>query len=155
LHSGDVFFFAYMTYENLLKQLAAKLGIPELKPTGENGQCPLAFNNKYQLVLEKGLIPGTFFVYTVLCPIPQNGRQELFDLLMTGHLFGAATAGATFGASSQIGQVLMYRQFELEGLKMENFHKSLEEFVRTYIHWHEQINKGMVHTPPAKTPVQS
>ncbi|HQU08661.1 MAG TPA: type III secretion system chaperone [Opitutales bacterium] len=140
-----------MTFEELLLQLGPKLGIEALK-VNEQGQCPLAFNNKYQLFLEKGTEDGACYVYGALCPIPQHGRLELYDLLMGSQLMGVATGGGSFASSPQLGRVLMYRVFDLNESSFEAFLKAFEKFLNAYARWVDSLEKSFKANPPTDQP---
>src|SRR3569623_1000773 len=82
-----------MDPEQLLQSLGLSLNEPNLR-FDANGCARLAIDGAPALDFERGG-NGILHVYSVLGPLPPEGREVLFTELLKGNLFGSSTAGAS------------------------------------------------------------
>ena len=125
-----------MKLEELLKQLGKDMGMGEIKLDAQKG-CSLVLDGRLRVFIESAPDEKSFFVYSVMGPIPADNeaRLALYDVLMEAHLFGLLSGGATFGASSRFGGVVLSRAFDLKYVTYEIFYHSLEKFINAYEMW--------------------
>lgn len=128
-----------MELKTLIERLGVELKLPELA-LNENGVCFLTFDGRLQVAVEAAPEPHIVFMYGVLCPIPTEGKDKLYETLMEGHLFGIGTRGGTFAASSQFGHIFLFKRFDLREISFEGFLREMESFVQAYDFWKKKID---------------
>lgn len=141
-----------MDLKTLVQRLGEQLKLPQLA-LNENNVCFLTFDNRIQVGIEGAPEPDVFFLYTILCPIPQEKKHELYESLMEAHLFGIGTRGGTFAASQQFGHVFFFKRFDLRDISFESFLRELETFVQAYDFWQKKL--GLPEFKPVETPTTS
>ena len=137
-----------MTIDALLEKLGKEMG-QEIS-LGENNSCTLVFDQKYELNLETADDGETLHLYAELCEIPEEGRLRFYDILLEAHLFGYGTNGAYFGASKELGQVILFQNFKVAKTDYEDFRQGLEDFLNVYEARKTRIDKVDFSLPKEK-----
>lgn len=128
-----------MKIEMLLSKLGQEMG-QEIS-LGEHNSCTLIFDQKYELNLEVAEDGKILHLYAELCHIPEQSRLRLYDILLEAHLFGYGTQGAYFGASQDLGSVILFKNFDINKTDYEEFRSGLENFLNVYEAWKTRIDK--------------
>ncbi len=129
-----------MELKTLIEQVAQRLNIQNLQ-LNENGVCYLSFDNRLQVAIEAAPEPNIIFLYSVLCAIPTEGKDKLYETLMEGHLFGIGTRGGTFAASPKFGHIFFFKRFDLRDITLDSFLRELESFIQAYDFWKKRLDE--------------
>jgi hypothetical protein len=96
-----------MDPDQLLQSLGLSLDLPNLRFDG-NGCARLLIDDAPALNFERDA-NGAIHLYSVLAPLPPDGREALFANLLRGNLFGESTAGASLAIDEPRGEILICR----------------------------------------------
>ncbi len=127
-----------MTPDNLLADLGQRMGLPNLK-FNEHGLCRLAFDTTILIDVERGDDPQSVHLYSVLAPIPAEGREALFERLLTANLFGHETGGATFGLDLLNNDIVLSRTLDTTRLDGNDFAAQVDVLVNAVENWSKQL----------------
>ena len=130
-----------MNADQLLNELGLTMGLPNLR-FDEHGCARLMFDGKTAIDLEADSETGMLQVYSVLSPLPAEGRETTFLSLLEGNLFGTQTHGATLAVDSLYNEVLLCRTVDTEQMSGASFATMIERFVDSVETWKERI-EGM------------
>lgn len=132
-----------MNIEDVLKELGAQMGLPGLK-LDDNKVCRLIFDKKFTVDIEASQDLKTVHLYSPVCIIPPEGRENFYEGLLEANLFGRGTGGAAFGVDLEMGEVLLSRTLQMEKIDYQDFVNILESFVNHIEAWTDKIEKGEV-----------
>lgn len=127
-----------MTGENLLSQLAENLGIDSI-PLDENGCTQLIFGESLTVQIEFHQDTQEIHLHTSLAPIPTEGREALFEELLSANLLGSQTAGNTLAIDLAVGDILLCKSFSQEETSFAHFQTKLEGFLQAAEFWQEKL----------------
>jgi hypothetical protein len=125
-----------MDPEQLLQSLATALSLPDLRFDG-NGCARLAIDDAPALNFER--TNSAVHLYSVLAPLPPEGRESLYAQLLKGNLFGEATAGCSLAIDEPRNEILMCRTVVAEFASGPSFVSLVELFVDTARDWQGRI----------------
>jgi hypothetical protein len=126
-----------MDPDQLLQSLGLSLNVPDLRFDG-NGCARLAIDGAPALDFERGG-QGILHVYSVLGPLPPEGREAVYAELLKGNLFGAATAGASLAVDFLYGEIVLCRTVATEHAVAHVFATEIEAFVAAAEDWKARL----------------
>ena len=117
-------------YRSLLSCLAADLKLPEIAE--QDGMALLVIDD-FEVVLR--LLPSEqVLVYTVVAPLPGEGRAALMASLLEANTLFLATHGFTLSAREDTG-VMLQGVLPIASLHSGNIAQWVENFVNVAEHW--------------------
>ena len=120
-------------FRSLLSCLAADLKLPEIAE--QDGMALLVIDD-FEVVLR--LLPSEqVLVYTVVAPLPGEGRAALMASLLEANTLFLATHGFTLAAREDTG-VLLQGSLPLAALNGGNIAQWVENFVNVAESWQER-----------------
>lgn len=136
------------TYRSLLSCLANSLNIPEIPE--QDGMALLVIDD-FEVVLR--LLPSEqVLLYTVVAPLPEEGRTALMASLLDANTMFLATQGFTLSAREDTG-VMLQGMLPLASLHSGNVAQWVENFTNVAEHWQsrclESASDLPEHTPHA------
>lgn len=78
-----------------------------------------------------------FVIWAEMCPVPSEGREWLYGLLLQAMFMGRQTSGACFSVNG--GTVYLHQVESLADMDFERFKALLEKFVNTYSTWSSAV----------------
>lgn len=129
-NEGGVFLQVLKQY---LDQLCGDMGMTESLAEGENGVYTLHLEPDLDISLSENPESG-ISLYTVLCEMPEEDREDFLLKAMTANLFGRETGGSVLGLNRE-GKKLTFSTFLPEALSYRDFHDTLEDFVNYADAW--------------------
>ena len=126
-----------MDSNQLLHSLSESLGVPELR-FDDNGCARLATDGAPAINFERDPA-GTIHAYSVLATLPAEGREALYEQLLQGNLFGAATSGAALAVDTGGNEVLLCGVLATKQTTPELFAAQFEHFVGAAQKWQAQL----------------
>ncbi len=124
-------------FDNLLTELGAAIGIPELC-ANEDYSCKLLFD-EVAVSLELCEDHESFYICCVLGQTgPEVSAAQLALLLDANYLF-SGTGGATLGVDKTSGNIALIRAERLSALRKPQFLTMLEEFVNLAEFWQARL----------------
>lgn len=92
-------------FASLLATLAPELGLPEISVREDDPSCLLVIDD-FEVSLR--YLPGSdqVMMFTVVAPLPENGREELYAALLDANTFFHGTQGFTLAAREDTGVTL-------------------------------------------------
>jgi hypothetical protein len=125
-----------MDPEQLLQSLATTLDLPGLRFDG-HGCARIAIDDAPALNFER--TSSAIHLYSVLAPLPPEGRESLYAQMLKGNLFGEATAGSSLAIDEPRNEILMCRTVVAEFASGPSFVSIVEQFVDTAREWQGRI----------------
>ncbi len=120
-------------FRSLLSCLAADLKLPEVPE--QEGMALLVIDD-FEVVLR--LLPSEqVLIYTVVAPLPEEGRAALMASLLEANTMFLATQGFTLSAREDTG-VLLQGALPLSVLNGSNVAQWVENFVNVAESWQER-----------------
>ena len=120
-------------FRSLLSCLAADLKLPEVPE--QEGMALLVIDD-FEVVLR--LLPSEqVLIYTVVAPLPEEGRAALMASLLEANTMFLATQGFTLSAREDTG-VLLQGALPLASLNGGNIAQWVENFVNVAEFWQER-----------------
>ena len=124
-----------MKLEELLKQLGAAIGLPQLRL--EEGSCRLVFDGALPVDVEEGDGEEEAHLLSHLGPLPPEGEQEgaYFRRMLQANHFGRETGGMTLALVPSEGQFFLCGIVPLAGVTVDSFSRLLARFARESHRW--------------------
>lgn len=135
-----------MDPDQLLQSLGLTLGLPNLR-FDEHGCARVTVEGAPALDFERQ--ERVVHVYSVLGPVPPEGREALYAQLLQGNLFGASTAGASLSIDELQGEVVLCRAFVAESTTAQGFASDVEAFVGAAEDWQARLTGANPDAPDA------
>lgn len=130
-----------MSIEDILKELGSQMGLPNLH-LDDNNVCRLVFDKRFTVDIEASPDKKSVHMYSALCELPPEGREELYEALLEANLFGRGTGGAAFGVDKEMNEILLNISFAaIEDVPLQTFINTLESFVNYVEAWTEKLDK--------------
>lgn len=129
-----------MDAEQLLQTLAVTLGLPDLR-FDHNGCARLAIDGAPALNFERDA-SGGIHLYSVLCSLPSERREAVYEQLLKGNLFGTATAGATLAVDELHREIVLCRTVSCENATGPGFSTLVEAFVGAAEDWQGRLSRA-------------
>jgi hypothetical protein len=130
-----------MDADQLLASLGLATGLDRLA-FDANGCARLVFDGRFTVNFEHDAAARAIQVYSVLAPVPREGREALFATLLQANLFGAATQGATLAVDGSTHEVVLCRMVPVEQATAASFAALVEAFVDSVEAWQERLAGG-------------
>lgn len=127
------------TTDQLLLDLGQAAGLAQPLRFDEHGCARLVFDGQLAIDFERDADAGLLQVYSVLGPLPAQGREALLLQLLQANLFGADTGGAALAVDADTGEVVLCRSAAAEGLAAPAFVQLVEQFVAVAEDWRERL----------------
>ena len=138
-----------MTPQNLIAELGQKMNLPNLSLDAQ-GLAKLVFDASLEVNIEYDTSTNQLHLYTLLGQVPTAGKAEVFEKLLAGNLFGAATHGAVLAIDPLTGDIVITTTLQPDKTDMVDFEQALEHHVMAAEQWGSQVKpEGM---PPESTP---
>lgn len=134
-----------MDPDQLISSLGLAVGLPNLR-FDANGCARLSVEGAPALNFERE--DGAIHVYSVLGPLPAEGREILFTILLRGNLFGASTAGAALAIDELQDEVVLCRTFAAESTGADGFATDVEALVDAAEHWRARLGAAITPGEP-------
>ncbi|MBO4317477.1 MAG: type III secretion system chaperone [Mailhella sp.] len=119
---------------DVLAGLAQALDLPEIT-AGEDGSSAVVVIDDFEVVLNC-LETENLLLFTVVAPLPENGRQELLETLMDANTFYYKTQGFTLAARADTG-VTLQGMMPLRMLDRNSMAAYVQNFVNVAEYWQE------------------
>lgn len=129
-----------MDTDQLLQSLGLALGLANLR-FDANGCARLAVDGAPALNFERDTAGG-IHLYSVLGPVPPEGREAVFSQLLQGNLFGTATSGGTLAVDELHGEIVLCRNVNAEMISASAFESLVEAFVAAAEDWQSRLGKA-------------
>ena len=110
------------------------------------GCARLEFDGRTRVNFEVDTETDRLQLYSVLGPLPGEGREALYRTLLEGNLFGGGTRGASLAVDSLAHEVVLCQCLSAELYSGEAFIALLEDFVTCAQHWTETLQSGPAPT---------
>lgn len=123
----------FEAFTSLLSTLAPALGLPEISLREDDPSCLLVIDD-FEVSLR--YLPGsdTVMMFTVVAPLPEKGRNELFASLLDANTFFHGTQGFTLAAREDTG-VTLQGVMPMRVLDSANMPVWLQNFVNIAEEW--------------------
>jgi hypothetical protein len=135
-----------MDADELLQALGLLMGLPKLR-FDSNGCARLSIDGAPALNFERSEAGG-IHMYSVLSPLPPDGREALYTRLLKANLFGTATKGATLAVDVAHNEVVICRTFPTELATAASFHAMVEGFVDAADEWEGRLAGAQADAEP-------
>lgn len=120
-------------FVSLLATLAPVLGLPEIAVRDDDPSCLLVIDD-FEVSLR--YLPGSdaVMMFTVVAPLPEEGRSRLFAELLDANTFFRGTQGFTLAAREDTGVTLqgVMSMRVLDGVSIVSW---VQNFVDVAQHW--------------------
>ena len=137
------------TADQLLLDLGQTAGLPQPLRFDAQGCARLVFDTRLAIDFERDDDAGVLQVYSVLGPLPAEGREALYQRLLEANLFGSATAGATLAVDGQTREVVLCRTVDVQETGGPAFVRLVERFVAAAEDWKKLLLSGASAGPSA------
>ena len=131
-----------MDTDQLLQSLGLSLGLTNLR-FDANGCARLAIDGAPALNMERDAIGG-LHLYSVLCPLPPEGREAIYAQLLQGNLFGTSTGGAALAIDELHGEIVLCCNVKADLASAPEFASQVEAFVAAAEDWQSRLDKAPV-----------
>ena len=125
--------------DQLLLDLGQLAGLPQPLRFDEHGCARLVFDAQLGIDFERNADAGVIQMYSVLAPLPAEGREALFQQLLEANLFGADTAGATLAIDREMAEVVLCRSVAADGMAAAAFVQLVEQFTSAAEDWKARL----------------
>lgn len=121
-------------YKQLLSELGASVGLPDLAPD-EDDYCCLGFDDKIVTHLQYNAENEILMMFSQLGEIDDEQKNAIYPKMLKANLFWQGTGGGTIGVDDETNEVLMCYQFPIRQLDFHKFQELLESFINTSELW--------------------
>lgn len=132
-------------FVSLLATLAPVLGLPEIAVRDDDPSCLLVIDD-FEVSLR--YLPGSdaVMMFTVVAPLPEEGRSRLFAELLDANTFFRGTQGFTLAAREDTGVTLqgVMSMRVLDGASIVSW---VQNFVDVAQHWQAVCLNGQTGEP--------
>ena len=137
-------------FPSLLRALAPALGLPEITVQEEASSCLLVIDD-FEVSLR--YLPGSDIVmmFTVVSPLPEQGREALYAALLDANTFFHETQGFTLAAREDTG-VTLQGVMPMRVLDAGNIATWVQNFVDIADMWQSCCLRGETEATPAASP---
>jgi hypothetical protein len=125
-------------FENLLKELGASVGLPDLKPS-EDGFCSLRFDDRVTIDLECNEEAEALIFSSIVGTVPPKQEEQVYIELLEANLLWSGTGGATLGVDPETASIFMCYQEKMEGMKFLRFQELLKGFSDRALFWNKSL----------------
>lgn len=124
-----------MRLAELMTEFAEKFGVDGLAPDQDDVYRLDADGMALAIAdAEDGL---HFVIWAEVCPLPPEGREHLYGLLMQAMFMGRQTSGAYFSVNDET--IYLHQIETLTDMNLERFKTLLEKFINTYSTWRSAV----------------
>lgn len=136
-------------FASLLSTLAPVLGLPEITVREDDPACLLVIDN-FEVSIR--YLPGSdaVMMFTVVAPLPEGGRNELFAALLDANTFFRGTQGFTLAAREDTG-VTLQGVMSMRVLDGSSIVSWVQNFVDVAQHW-QGVCLNAEETGPEESP---
>ncbi|MFO1349206.1 MAG: type III secretion system chaperone [Gammaproteobacteria bacterium] len=134
-----------MNIRDVLAELGHQMGLKV--SLNDQGVCRLVFDQRFTVDIEASPDNDTVHLYSVLCPIPSDGKERFYEQLLEANLFGGGTGGAWFALDSLHNEVLLNRTLNMATTDYQDFVGVLESFVNHLESWDGKLARGELNRP--------
>lgn len=120
-------------FTSLLTALAARLGLPEISVREDDPSCLLVIDD-FELSLRYLPAAQQLLLFTVVAPLPVEGRDRLFAELLDANTFFHGTQGFTLAAREDCGVTLQVAM-PMRVLDEMNIAVLVQNFINVAEHW--------------------
>jgi hypothetical protein len=136
-------------FKNLLRDLGASVGLPDLKPS-DDGLCSLRFDDRVTIDLECNEETGALIFSSIVGTLLPYQTEKLYPELLEANLLWAGTGGATLGVDPATLSVFMCYQEKVEGMEFLRFQELLKGFSDVALFWNKRLQEGEASQPTEK-----
>jgi hypothetical protein len=126
-----------MTADQLLESLGSALGLHDLC-FDANGCARMGVRHAPAVNFERDPA-GDIHLYSVLVPLPLDGRESFYHTLLQGNLFGTSTGGSALAVDTDFNQVSLCRTVLTEHTTPAGFFAQVEAFVNAADEWQTRL----------------
>jgi hypothetical protein len=127
-----------MLGEQLLKQLAQSLNLPNLAFNGQ-GCARIVFNGKVDVDIEHDHVSGELNLSTNLGSMPATGGEALYLSLLQANLRGQQTLGATLAVDEIEHQIVLNRTLLVRELAVDDLLDVFQRFCASAGYWQQTL----------------
>lgn len=136
--------------ETLLQQLGERVGLPDLA-WDEGGECTLLFDDNVGINLSVEEDNQALVLYSIVGQLAPSVRTQAYEQLMSANFFWKDTLGATLGADTTTGTIVMAQSIPLSIIDLDVLENMLEHFIGLTENWMKRLAKlaDGLETPPS------
>lgn len=136
-------------FASLLSTLAPVLGLPEITVREDDPACLLVIDD-FEVSIR--YLPGSdaVMMFTVVAPLPEGGKNELFAALLDANTFFRGTQGFTLAAREDTG-VTLQGVMSMRVLDGSSIVSWVQNFVDVAQHW-QGVCLNAEETGPEESP---
>ena len=127
-------------FEKLLKDFGENVGIPGLA-LDDSGCCCLSFDDLLVNV-EYNDQTRQFFLSAHIGDLPAEGREALYERLLSANYFFRDTQGATLAIDKPSNRVLLVFQAPASALDATIFSNTVRNFIQTTEQWRDRVARA-------------
>lgn len=145
--------------DQLLLDLGQLAGLPQPLHFDPHGCARLMCNAHLGINFERNTDAGLIHIYSVLGPLPAEGREVLYQQLLEANLFCAETGGATLAIDSLTSEIILCRSVAADGMGAADFVQLVNQFTDTAEDWNARLTSPASladltdHPAPADEPM--
>jgi hypothetical protein len=128
-------------FQNLLKELGASVGLPDLKPS-DDGLCSLRFDDRVTIDLECNDETGAIIFSSIVATLLPYQTEKLYPELLEANLLWAGTGGGTLGVDPATLSVFICYQEKIIGMEFLRFQELLKGFSDVALFWNKRLQEG-------------
>lgn len=131
-----------LTCEDILEAMAQNLGF-DMSPFRDQKGFSIVYKNDFVVTIEPcSEREGFYHIYSPVCDIPPEpqDREDLYTMLMRGHLFGYASHNNYFGIDRKRGKVFLFKLVNVAGMKdVDVLRQKILRFLAAEEFWREPL----------------
>lgn len=131
-----------LSYDEIVQGMGRALGV-DMSPFKKEKGFNIVYNNEFVVTVEPcSERSGFYHIYSPVCDIPKDpqDREDLYTMLMRGHLFGYASHNNYFGIDKKRGKVFLFKLVNVSRMKdISVFKRKIHRFLAAEAFWREPL----------------
>lgn len=137
--------------DGLLAEFGQRLELGPLA-LSKDGTCGFTFRNDVPIALELEEGGEVLHLHATMCsPIPEAGREALYERVLKLNLLGLETRGAVFAVSDHRNAIILCYPQPVEALDLLLLEAVFENFLAVVDRWHGPLNEAQSEPKPLQT----
>lgn len=127
-----------MSAQALIVEFTQKHGLGGTEAKEEEG-CEITFDDVHSVDID-ATDTHMIRLCAKIANLPSSGHQTLFEMLLEANFLARGTEGAAIGLDRDLGEVVLCRHIDTEGLAYTAFERALEAFLDNLDYWREEVS---------------